>query len=104
MMGRPMIQEASLKYTVVYFVEADSYETLEAAVEYVARRFGSGLVGYACGPYACFCEVEVKWSGNWLTVRSCTKQAARALAKSLIDAYIWLGGKEIQVVMHWGEP
>jgi hypothetical protein len=104
MTGRIMIKEAPLKYTAVYYVEADSYETLEAAVDYVMRRLGSGLVGYACGPYACLCEVEVEWNGNWLKVRSCTKQAARAVAKSLINAYIWLGGKEIQVVKYGEEP
>jgi hypothetical protein len=99
-----MIREAPLRYAATFYIEADSYETLEAAVEYVARRLESGLVGYICGPYACLCEVEVEWNDNWLTVRSCTKQAAHAAAKMLIDAYMWLGGKEIQVVMHWEEP
>jgi hypothetical protein len=95
-----MIREMPLKYVVVYYVEADSYETLKAAVEYVARRLENSKVVYACGPYACFCRTEVEWSGNWLKVRSCTKQAVRAVAKWLIEAYTWLGGKEIQVVKY----
>jgi hypothetical protein len=99
-----MIKEAPLRYTAVYYVEADSYETLKAAVDYVMRRLENSKVVYACGPYVCFCRTEVEWSGNWLTVRSCTKQAARAVAKSLINAYIWLGGKEIQVVKYGEEP
>ena len=104
MNGRPVIKGAPLKYTVVYYVEADSYETLEAAVEYVMRRLGSGLVGYSCGPHACLCGIELEWSGGLLVVRTCAEGAAHAAARLLIRAYIWLGGKEIQVVRHWEEP
>jgi len=101
---KPVIKGAPLKYTVVYYVEADSYETLESAVEYVARRLENGKVVYACGLYVCFCKTVLERNDNWLTVRSCMKRAAYAVAKSLIDAYIWLGGKEIQVVKYGEAP
>jgi len=93
-----MIKEAPLKYTVVFYVEADNCEALEAAVEYVMRRLEGGLVGYACDPHACICKVEVEWGGGWLVVRTCTERAAYTVAKLLVTAYTWLGGKAVQVV------
>jgi hypothetical protein len=93
-----MIREAPLKHTAVFYVEADNYEALEAAVEYVAKRLEIGKVVYACGPYACFCRTELEWDGAWLTVRSCMKRAVDAAVKLLIEAYSRFGGKAIQVV------
>jgi len=90
-----MIREAPLKHTAVFYVEADNYEALEAAVEYVARRMEIGKVVYACGPYACFCRTELEWAGERLTVRSCMKRAA---VKLLVEAYSRFGGKAIQIV------
>jgi hypothetical protein len=98
--------DASLKYTAVFYVEADSQEALEAAVEYFMKRLGGGLVGYSCGLQACFCRVEVKWGvyvedgGSWLAVKTRTERAAYAAVKLLIEAYNWFGGKAIQVVKY----
>jgi hypothetical protein len=100
MSGRPMTRKMPLKYVATFYVEADSYEALEAAVEYVARRLGSGKILYACGPYACFCKTELEWGGGWLTIRSCMRRAVHAAAKLLIEAYGWFGGKSIQLVKH----
>ena len=100
MSGKPMVREAALKYIATFYVEADDQEALEAAVEYVMRRLGSGLVGYSCGPYACLCRVEVEWGGGWLTVKTCAESAAYAVAKLLVRAYTWLGGGAIQVVKY----
>jgi hypothetical protein len=93
-----MIREAPLRYAVTFYVEADNYEALKAAVEYVAKRMEIGRVVYACGRYACFCRVKVEWDGSRLTVRSCMKRAVRAAVKLLVEAYSWFGGKSIQVV------
>jgi len=82
----------------VFYVAAESRETLEAAVAYVMRRLGRGSAGYACGTQACLCEVEVEWDGSQLTVRTCTERTAYAVAELLVRAYTWLGGKAIQVV------
>jgi len=79
----------------VFYVEADSQETLEAAAAYVLRRLEGGC---ACGPQACICEVEAAWDGTVLTVRTCAERTAYAVAKLLVTAYTWLGGKSIQVV------
>jgi hypothetical protein len=98
--GRTTAREAPLKYAATFCVEADSQEALEAAVEYVMRRFKGGLVGYACGPQACICGVEVEWGGGWFTVRTCAEHAAYAVAKLLVRAYKWFGGKAMQVVKH----
>jgi len=95
---RAVAREAPLEYAAAFCIEADSQEVLEAAVEYVMKRLGSGLVGYACVPHACICEVEVEWGGGWLAVKTCTEHAAYAVAKLLVRAYTWLGGKLIQVV------
>jgi hypothetical protein len=100
MSGRPTIREAALKYVATFYVEADSYEALEAAVEYVARRLGSGKILYACGPHACFCKTELEWVGSWLTIKSCMRRAVHAAAKLLIEAYGRFGGKSIQLVKH----
>jgi hypothetical protein len=40
----------------------------------------------------------VEWGGDWLAVKTCTEHAAYAVAKLLVRAYTWLGGKLIQVV------
>jgi hypothetical protein len=93
-----MIREAPLRYVAVFYVEADNYEALEAAVEYVARRLEISKVVYACGPYACFCRTELEWDGARLTVRSCMKRAVDAAVKLLVEAYSRFGGKAIQVV------
>jgi hypothetical protein len=93
-----MIREAPLRYTATFYVEADSREALEAAVEYVMMRLGGGLVGYSCGPHACLCGVEVEWGGGLLAVKTCSERAASAVAKLLVRAYTWLGGKAVQVV------
>jgi hypothetical protein len=93
-----MAGEAPFKYTATFCVEIDSQEALEAAVEYVMRRLEGGLVGYVCGPQACVCRAEVEWSGGWLTVRTCAERAAYAVAKLLVRAYTWLGGRAIQVI------
>ena len=87
-----------LKYIAVFYVEADSREALEAAVAYAMMRLDGGLVGYVCGLQACFCKAELEWGGGWLTVRTCAERAAYAVAKLLVRAYTWLGGKAIQVV------
>jgi hypothetical protein len=93
-----MIREMPLKYAAAFYVEADNYEALEAAVEYVARRMEIGKVVYACGPYACFCRTELEWNDTWLTVKSCMKRAVDAAAKLLVEAYSRFGGKAIQIV------
>jgi hypothetical protein len=93
-----MAGETPFKYTVTFCVEVDSQETLEAAVEYFMRRLEGGLVGYTCGPQTCICEVVVEWGGGWLKVRTCAERAAYAVAKLLVRAYAWLGGRAIQVV------
>ena len=98
MSGRPMVRETPLKYVATFYVEADNYEALEAAVEYVMMRLGSGLVAYPCGGQACLCRVEVKWDGSRLAVEACAERAAHAVAELLIRAYTWLGGKAVQVV------
>jgi hypothetical protein len=87
-----------LKYIAVFYVEADSREALEAAVAYAMKHLEGGLVGYACGMQACLCKAELEWSGGRLTVRTCAERAAYAVAKLLVRAYTWLGGKAIQVV------
>jgi len=93
-----MIKEAPLKYTAVFYVEADSREALEAAVEYVARRMEIGKVVYVCGPYVYVCKTELEWNATWLTVKSCMKRAVHAAAKLPVEAYGWFGGKAIQIV------
>ncbi len=72
----------------IFYVEADSRETLEAAVEYIMRRLEGGGI----------CEAEAEWDGERLTVKSCAEHVVYAVAKSLVTAYTWLGGKSIQVV------
>jgi hypothetical protein len=93
-----MIKSASPEYVAAFYVEADSQKALEAAVAYVMRRLEGGLVGYVCGSQDCICEVEVEWGSGWLVVKTCTEQTAYAVAKLLVTAYTWLGGKAIQVV------
>ena len=95
---RAMNKNASPIYAATFYVEADDQEALEAAVEYVMMRLGSGLVGYSCGPHACLCGVEVEWGGGLLAVKTCSERAAFAVAKLLVRAYTWLGGKAVQVV------
>jgi hypothetical protein len=90
-----MSRGAPPKDIVVFYVEAESQEALETAVAYVMRRLGGG---YACGAQACICEVEAEWGGGWLAVKTCTEHAAYAVARLLVTAYTWLGGKAIQVV------
>jgi len=85
-------------YAAAFYVEADSQEALGAAVDYVMRRLGGGFVAYVCGPRACLCRVEVKWDGSRLEVEACSERAAFAVAKLLIRAYTWFGGKAVQVV------
>jgi len=93
-----MIKKAPLRYTATFYVEADSREALEAAIEYVAKHVADGWVMYACGPYVCACRAEIEWDGGRLTVRSCLKRTARVVAKLLVEVYNWFGGKAIQVV------
>ncbi len=93
-----MSREAPLKHVITFCVEADSYEALEAAVEYVAKRMEIGKVVYACGSYVCFCRTELEWDGERLTVKSCMVRAVRAAVKLLVEAYSWFGGKAIQLV------
>lgn len=96
--GRTSAGETSLKYVAAFYVEADSQEALKSAVEYVLRRLEGGLVGYTCGAQACICEVEAAWDGTVLTVRTYAECIVYAVAKLLVKAYTWLGGKAIQVV------
>jgi hypothetical protein len=93
-----MIREVAPKYVAVFRVEADSREALEAAVKYVAKHVEDGVAAYACGPYLCTCNVEVEWDGMWLTVRSCKRRTAHIVAKWLLKAYAWYGGKSIRLV------
>jgi hypothetical protein len=93
-----MIREASLRYVATFRVEADSREALEAAVRYVAKHVGDGAAMYACGSYLCICNVKVEWDGTQLTVRSCKKSTARVVAKWLLKAYAWYGGKSIRLI------
>jgi hypothetical protein len=93
-----MIREAPLRYAAAFYVEADNYEALRAAVEYAARRMAVGKVVYACGPYVCVCRTELEWDGERLIVKSCMKRAVHVAVKLLIEAYGWFGGKSIQVV------
>jgi hypothetical protein len=95
-----MIKKAPLKYAATFYVEADKYEALAAAVEYVARRMEAGGVVHACGPHACFCKTELEWVGSWLTIKSCMRRAVHAAAKLIIEAYGWFGGKSIQLVKY----
>ena len=97
---RAMNRNAPPIYAATFYVEADSRETLKAAVEYVMSRLGGGLIGYVCGPQACLCVAEVEWGGGWLAVRTCSERAALAVAKLLVRAYAWLGGKAVQVVKY----
>ncbi len=93
-----MIREAPLKYTVVFYVEADNRKALEAAVAYVAKYMADGLVGYVCGSRACVCKAKVDWDGTRLTVKSCKKRTAHVVAKLLAKAYSWYGGKTIRLI------
>jgi len=93
-----MIREASLRYAATFYVEADSREALEAAVKYVMEHVKDGVAMYACGRYVCVCKVKLEWDGNQLTVRSCKKRAAHVVAKWLLKAYSWYGGKSIRLV------
>jgi hypothetical protein len=93
-----MFKEAPLKYAAAFYVEADNYEALRAAVEHAARRMATGKVVYACGAYVCVCRTELEWGGERLIVKSCMKRAVRAAVKLLVEAYGWFGGKSIQVV------
>jgi hypothetical protein len=93
-----MFKEAPLRYTATFYVEADSREALEAAIEYVSKYMADGVVGYVCGPYACVCKAKIEWDGVRLTVRSCLKRTAHVVAKLLVEAYGWFGGKAIQIV------
>jgi len=92
-----MFREASLKYVVTFRVEADTKEALEAAVEYVAKHMADGWVAYVCSPYVCTCKAKVEWDGTRLTVKTCTKRSVRVVAKWLLKAYAWYGGKTIQL-------
>jgi len=83
-----MSRDATPEYVVVFYVEAESQEALEAAVAYVMKRLGGGGI----------CEVEVEWGGGWLAVKTYAEHAAYAVAKLLVTAYTWLGGRAIQVV------
>jgi hypothetical protein len=93
-----MIREASLRYAATFRVEADSQKALEAAVRYVMEHVKDGVVGYVCGPYVCVCRVEVEWDGERLMVKSCKKRTAHIVAKWLLKAYSWYGGKSIRLV------
>jgi hypothetical protein len=93
-----MIREAPLRYTATFYVEADNFKALEAAVAYVAKHMSSGWVVYACGPYICTCKAKIEWDGSRLTVRSCLKRTLSIVAKLLVKAYAWYGGKAIQIV------
>jgi hypothetical protein len=95
-----MIKNAPPKYAATFCVEADSRGALEVAVEYVMKRLEGGLVGHACGLQSCVCKVEVEWDGAVLAVKTCTERTAYAVAKLLVMAYTWLGGKAIQVIKH----
>jgi len=95
-----MIKNTPPKYAVTFYVETDSQEVLKAALEYVMRRMSIGWVSYSCGPQACICRGEVEWDNTRLTVKTCTERAAHAVAKLLVRAYTWLGGKLIQVVKY----
>ena len=86
-----MSRDATPEYVVVFYVEAESQEALEAAVAYVMKRLGGGAQAYVCA-------VEVEWGGGWLAVKACAEYTAYAVAKLLVTAYTWLGGKAIQVV------
>ena len=93
-----MFREAPLRYVVTFCAEADSREALEAAVEYVSKYLADGWVGYVCGPYVCVCKAEAEWDGERLTVKTCTKRSVRVVAKLLVKAYAWYGGKTMQLV------
>jgi len=93
-----MFREIPLKYVVAFRVEADSREALEAAVEHVAKDLADGWVARICGPHVCACRAKVEWDGERLTVKTCTKHSVRAVAKRLLKAYAWYGGKTIQLV------
>ncbi len=93
-----MIKEGPLRYAVTFYIEADSREALEVAVEYVAKHVEDDLVGYVCGAYACACKAKVEWDGTRLTIRSCVKRTARVVAKLLAKAYAWYGGKTIRLI------
>jgi hypothetical protein len=93
-----MIKEAPLRYIVTFYVEADSREALEAAIAHVSKYMTDGVVGYVCGPYACVCRAKIEWDGARLTVSSCLKRTAHVVAKLLVKAYGWFGGKAIQIV------
>ncbi len=95
-----MIREAPLRHVITFRVEADSREALEAAVAYVVKHMEDGVAAYACGPYVCVCSVKVEWDGTWLTVKSCKKSTARIVAKWLLKAYAWYGGKSIRLVKY----
>ena len=94
-----MIKQAPLRYTITFHVEADNREALEAAVEHVMKYLADSIIGYVCGLYICACKAEIVWDGNGrLTVRSCLRRTARAVAKMLIEAYVRHGGKSIRLV------
>ncbi len=94
-----MVKEAPLRYTAVFHVEADDREALEAAVAYVSKYMADGVVGYACGSHVCVCRAKIEWDGAArLTVSSCLKRTAHIVAKLLVKAYGWFGGKAIQIV------
>jgi hypothetical protein len=93
-----MIKEAPLKYTAVFYVEADRREALEAAVKYVMEHVKDGVVMYACGHSVCVCKVELEWDGSRLAVKSCKKRTAHIVARWLLKAYSWHGGRSIQLV------
>jgi phosphosulfolactate synthase (CoM biosynthesis protein A) len=93
-----MIKEAPLKYTVVFYVEADRREALEAAVKYVMEYVKDGVAMYACGPYVCVCKVKLEWDGERLTVKTCLKRSVDTAVKWLLKAYVWHGGGSIRLI------
>jgi len=93
-----MIREAPLRHAATFYIEADSQEALEAAVKYVMEYVKDGGAMYACGRHVCVCEVRLEWDGSRLTVRSCMKRTARTVARWLLKAYVWHGGRSIRLV------
>jgi len=92
------VREVPPKYAITFYIEADSREALEAAVKYVMEHVEGDIAMYACGRHVCLCKVRLEWDGSQLTVRSCVKLAVRVIAKRLVKAYVWHGGRSIRLV------
>jgi hypothetical protein len=94
-----MIREAPLRHTITFRIEADNYEALKAAVEYVMAFVADSTTGYVCGSHLCICKPKAEWDGNsQLIVKSCVKRAAYAVAKLLAKMYSQHGGRMIRIV------